>query len=78
MNYLKNILFDVILMKGDYMNLNDKELTDYILNLPKEKRIKLLQSDEIRNKYLELCNRYQFLSLIQKLDNDIKYFIDDE
>lgn len=58
------------------MNLDGEKLNEYILNLPKEEKIKILQSDEIRNKYLEPYNHYPFVWLVQSLGDDLLFFID--
>lgn len=59
------------------MELNGESLSNYILSLPKEKRVECLKNNDIRNKYLESRNHYPFVWLVQSLkEDDLIYFID--
>lgn len=59
--------------------MNGKQLQNYILTLPHEERITLLQNENIRDKFLEKDNHYPFVWLVQGLEEDeLKYFIDDK
>lgn len=59
--------------------MSGKQLQKYILTLPHEERINLLQNNNIRDKFLEEENHYPFVWLIQGLEEDeLKYFIDDK
>ena len=58
-------------------SVTGKDLERYILSLPKQERIDILQNNNIRDKFLESENHYPFVWLVQSLEEDeLKYFID--
>ena len=60
-------------------SVTGKDLERYILSLPKQERIDILQKNNIRDKFLESENHYPFVWLVQSLEPDeLKYFIDND
>ena len=57
--------------------MDGKRLYKYILSCSKEDRIHILSSDNVRDKFLEIENHYPFVWLVQGLDEELKYFIND-
>ena len=58
-------------------DMDGNRLYKYILSCSKEERIHILSSDNVRDKFLEIENHYPFVWLVQGLDEELKYFIND-
>lgn len=59
------------------MDLNGRDLNDYILGVSQDERIKLLKDEKIRDKYLNTDNHYPFVWLVNELGDDLVYFLDE-